>query len=100
MLRVGGIEMTEAPDAMAGLQLIEERMFDVILMDLRMPGMDGVELAERILQLPQPPSIVFMTGRADRKRLEGRIVVDKPFTPETLTRAIDQTLRGDRMASS
>jgi CheY-like chemotaxis protein len=42
MLSVGGVEMTEAADAESGLRLIDERAFDVILMDLRMPGMDGM----------------------------------------------------------
>lgn len=100
ILADAGHKVLAAPSGAAALALLAAMPVDVVLTDVMMPGMDGVELAERILQLPQPPSIVFMTGRADRKRLEGRIVVDKPFTPETLTRAIDQTLRGDRMASS
>lgn len=42
MLSVGGVGMTEAPDAFVGLQLIDQNIYDVILMDLRMPGMDGL----------------------------------------------------------
>ncbi len=42
MLSVGGVEMTEAADAEIGLRLIDQHAFDVILMDLRMPGMDGL----------------------------------------------------------
>lgn len=42
MLRVVGASMTEAPDAETGLKLIETSSFNVILMDLRMPGMDGL----------------------------------------------------------
>ena len=48
MLRVGGVEMSEAPDALSGLQLIEEQDFDLILMDLRMPGIDGLTAVQRI----------------------------------------------------
>ena len=42
MLRSGGVEMAEAEDGRAGLDMIETQDFDVILMDLRMPGMDGL----------------------------------------------------------
>lgn len=41
MLDVAGATMTAADSAENGLQLIDERDFDIILMDLRMPGMDG-----------------------------------------------------------
>ena len=42
MLRAGGVEMAEAEDGFAGLQMIEANDYDVILMDLRMPNMDGM----------------------------------------------------------
>ncbi|WP_394762380.1 response regulator [Phenylobacterium sp.] len=42
MLRAGGIEMAEAEDGYAGLKMIEMHDFDVVLMDLRMPNMDGL----------------------------------------------------------
>lgn len=48
MLDVAGASMAEAEHAEAGLRRIEEEEFDVILVDLRMPGMDGIEAIERI----------------------------------------------------
>lgn len=42
MLTVVGASMTEACDAETGLDLIEKLSFNVVLMDLRMPGMDGL----------------------------------------------------------
>ena len=42
MLEVGGCEMSEAEDAVLGLKMIEAADYDIILMDLRMPGMDGL----------------------------------------------------------
>lgn len=42
MLDVAGATMVGAESAEQGLQLIEEQDFDVVLMDLRMPGMDGI----------------------------------------------------------
>jgi CheY-like chemotaxis protein len=48
MLRVGGVEMSESPDAESGLRMIDEHWFDLVLMDLRMPGMDGLTAIEHI----------------------------------------------------
>lgn len=42
MLRAGDIEMAEAGDGKIGLEMIEANDYDLILMDLRMPGMDGM----------------------------------------------------------
>ncbi len=48
MLGVVGAEMTEACDAKSGLQLLDENSYNVILMDLRMPGMDGLTAIDHI----------------------------------------------------
>lgn len=50
----------EALDRLAALPA-EDRA-DVALVDIRMPGMDGVELAARLAELPQPPVLVFCTA--------------------------------------
>lgn len=48
MLTVAGATMDEASDAESGLQMIEERQYDIVLMDLRMPGMDGLTAIRHI----------------------------------------------------
>ncbi|OYX63382.1 MAG: response regulator [Novosphingobium sp. 32-60-15] len=42
MLSVIGVEMAEAEDAPTGLQMLARETYDLVLMDLRMPGMDGL----------------------------------------------------------
>lgn len=52
MLDVAGVGMSEAESAEIGLRMIDEQVFDIILVDLRMPGMDGItaiDLRERCL---------------------------------------------------
>lgn len=48
MLDVAGADMTGAEDAETGLQLIDSQDFDIVLMDLRMPGMDGLTAISHI----------------------------------------------------
>ena len=48
MLDVAGATMTEAEDAQTGLRLVEEHDYTIVLVDLRMPGMDGIEAITRI----------------------------------------------------
>lgn len=48
MLSVAGLDMAEAPEADTGLQMISENDYDLILMDLRMPGMDGLSAIRNI----------------------------------------------------
>ena len=48
MLRAGGFDMAEAVDGASGLQMIEANEYDLVLMDLRMPGMDGMTAIRHI----------------------------------------------------
>ena len=62
---VGG----EANNAAEALSLLEQVQFDAILLDIRMPGGDGLTLARRLKNLPyfqkNPPAIVFITAHAE-----------------------------------
>lgn len=48
MLHAGGMAMSEAADGAAGLRMVDQNDYDVILMDLRMPGMDGITAIRHI----------------------------------------------------
>ena len=68
MLKVVGAQMEEAPDAETGLQMIGDGSFNIILMDLRMPGMDGLtairHIRERTDAKAQLPVIVVTADTA------------------------------------
>lgn len=52
----------EAGDGDSTLQQVAEREPDILLLDIRMPGMDGMEAASRLSQLPNPPALIFCTA--------------------------------------
>ena len=52
MLSAGGFEMDEAADGEAGLRMVDAHDYDVVLMDLRMPGMDGLTVLRHIRARP------------------------------------------------
>ncbi len=59
-----GHNVRVAPDGEAALRLLEEAAVDVLLCDINMPRMDGMELLRRVRQRPNPPEVVMLTGVA------------------------------------
>jgi two-component system, NtrC family, response regulator len=62
LLREDGYEVSRAHDARTGLALLEETDADVVLTDLRMPGMDGLELLARIKEIRPHTMVLLMTA--------------------------------------
>ncbi|MCY1665783.1 response regulator [Rhizobium sp. SL86] len=97
-LRLDGHETHEAADGAEGLQLLEEDRFDLLLSDIRMPVMDGIELAHRAAAQFPGLKILLMTGYAEQREraddLMAKIidVVDKPFALPDIRRAVAQAL--------
>lgn len=52
----------EAGNGQEALDKLQETPADVVLLDIRMPQMDGIELAQHLLKLPKPPVIIFTTA--------------------------------------
>lgn len=54
--------MAEAENGQQALQLCQEHRPDVVLLDIRMPGMDGIETAEHLNTMDNPPAVIFTTA--------------------------------------
>jgi two-component sensor histidine kinase/CheY-like chemotaxis protein len=57
-----GFKVTHAPDGASGLAMVAEQSFDVIALDHYMPGLSGEETLERIIEMPSPPPVVYVTA--------------------------------------
>ena len=59
-----GHEVTVCPDGRAALKALEKGTFDAAILDLRMPGMTGIEVLEQLKQVSPETEAVVMTGHA------------------------------------
>lgn len=93
-LRLDGHETHEAGDGAEGLEKLGESSFDLLLSDIRMPVMDGIELAHRASAQFPGLKILLMTGYAEQREraddLSTKIVdvVQKPFALPDIRKAV------------
>jgi two-component system response regulator AlgR len=55
-------EFAEADNGAQALEQVATLQPDLLLLDIRMPGMDGLEVAQKLLQMEQPPAVIFCTA--------------------------------------
>lgn len=90
----------EASNGVEALRLAEQLRPDVVLMDLQMPQMDGVDATRKIRALHQPPAVLMLTTFADESRIRDAIHAGaigyllKDVAKEELLRAISAAARG------
>jgi two-component system response regulator AlgR len=82
----------EAGDAVAAMDWLSRNACDVVLLDIHMPGADGMQLAQAIQALPQPPAVVFVTAHAEHAvqafELDAVDYLTKPVRLERLLMAL------------
>src|SRR6516225_11400043 len=59
-----GHEVTVCPDGKAAVKILEKSTFDVAILDLRMPGMTGIEVLEQLKQTAPDTEAIVLTGHA------------------------------------
>lgn len=87
-LRLDGHEVDVAEDGMEALEMVvaEHGAYDLLLSDIRMPGMTGIELSHAVRAAFPSLTILLMTGYAEQRESADDLVaiiagvVDKPFT--------------------
>ncbi|MHC4064854.1 MAG: HD domain-containing phosphohydrolase [Planctomycetota bacterium] len=85
---------TCCPSASQAIELLERHSFDVVVADIVMPGIDGFELLERIVERQPAPQVVLISGQATGPRVRRALkagafdILQKPIDPAELRRVV------------
>src|ERR1700761_8984963 len=95
-----GFETYTAPDGYRALDAANEHRPDLVVLDVMLPGIDGIEVMERLQERPGPPiAVILLTARGEESdRLVGLHhgaddYVVKPFSPAELVARVEAVLR-------
>ncbi len=98
------VEVGEAAEARVAYARLLTEPWDVVLLDVQMPGMDGLALAQRLRQHTPPPAVVFVTAHAEHAlqafELDAVDYLTKPVRLERLQQALDKAQRWRQSARS
>ncbi len=87
----------EAAHAVQAMEQLQHQPFDVVLLDIHMPGADGLSLARMLQTLPTVPALIFVTAHAEHAlqafELEATDYLTKPVRLERLQAALQKVER-------
>ena len=92
-----------AEDGYQGLRLMEEESFDLVILDLKMPGIDGIEVLGKIKESGPETVVVVITGYAtvesavEAMKRGAYDFLPKPFTPEEFRLIVERALEKKRL---
>ncbi len=98
-----GYEVTSVDRGTDALPLLEKEQFDLLLSDIVMPEMDGIELAQRCAEISPRTKVMFITGfaavslRASREQPHAK-VLSKPFHLRDLVLEVERAFEDQRKA--
>ncbi|MFO1444500.1 response regulator transcription factor [Bacillus sp. Bva_UNVM-123] len=101
-----GMQTHRAEDALEGLQLLEEYDFDLIILDIMMPKMDGIQACIKIREERNMPIIMLSAKSEDMDKIQGLTsgaddYLSKPFNPlELIARVKSQLRRSNKYNTS
>jgi DNA-binding response OmpR family regulator len=93
-----GYEVDTAASGREGLELFEKEKYDLVLVDLKMPGLNGIEVLLNIKSQRSDQNVMIMTGYDTIEYLVESIssgaahYLEKPFTPDTLLERINEVI--------
>ncbi len=99
-----GYRVLTAENGAEGLSLFERESFDIVILDLKMPGIDGMDVLSRIRELDPGIVVVVITGYAtvesavEAMKLGAYDFLPKPFTPEALLAIVARAAEKKRLA--
>ncbi len=100
-----GHQTSAAKDGVEALDLLQDGAADIVLLDLKMPGLDGIEVMRRLKDQPDPPEIIVMTGYGsvptaiEAVKLGAYDYVTKPCKIEKLDLLVRKAFEKRRLSS-
>ncbi len=95
-LETRGLKADIAESGEAAIEKVQEKSYDAILLDMAMPGMDGIETLKRLRELNPNSQVILLTGRAtvqkavEAMRLGALDLLEKPVDIELLVEKIEE----------
>ncbi|WP_280264548.1 response regulator transcription factor [Nocardia wallacei] len=92
--------VAEAEDGRAAVEAVRQHFPAVVLMDIRMPGLDGVKALEQIRRLPKPPNVIMLTTFDGDEYVESALRMGaagfllKDIAPRDLISAVRSVAKG------
>jgi two-component system response regulator AlgR len=87
----------QAAQAVQAMEHLQHQTIDVVLLDIHMPGIDGLQLAQALRALPRPPALIFVTAHAEHAvqafELDAVDYLTKPVRLERLQAALQKAER-------
>jgi two-component system catabolic regulation response regulator CreB/two-component system response regulator ChvI len=100
-LQDAGFECASYTDPVKALQEFRPNYYDLVILDIRMPVLNGFELCKRIMELDKKVHIIFITALPEYYKdirnksypeLRNTVYIQKPVTNEGITEIVNQTL--------
>ena len=104
-LAMEGYEVETAADGHDALRLADARRFDVVLTDLKLPTMDGIEVLSKLKEMDPSQEVIMMTAfgtietAVHAMKLGAFDFLTKPFDPQHLTLLLNRALENQRLAA-
>ena len=94
---LANLEISQAGDALQAIALLHKQPFDVLFLDVHMPGASGLQLARELKQLPHAPHLVFVSAHAEHAlqafELDAIDYLSKPVTSSRLAQTLGKIAR-------
>jgi CheY-like chemotaxis protein len=103
LLEAAGFEVAEVGDGIAARDAVQEKQFDLVFLDIWMPGLSGLEVLAQIRVGPKRPKVIVMTSDGTSETLLRAIkeqafdYLSKPFSPREAVEVAQRALSGDQV---
>ena len=98
ILRMAGYEIDTSADGLNALKMLDSKKYDLVLTDLKMPGMDGLEVMCELKKKLPDAKVIIVTGYSTLEtavkaiKMGAHNYIEKPFSPDSLLSAVREAL--------